>query len=67
MINTPECYKRKCKQYQGIKNDGDELTERPYCKAFTDQIPDDIAYGSNKHLKPIAGQKNKIVFEKETE
>jgi len=64
MINTPECYKRKCKHYQGIKNDGDELTERPYCKAFPDQIPDGIAYGSDKHLKPASGQENNIVFEK---
>lgn len=64
MIKTPECHKRECKHYLGIKNDGDELTERSYCDAFNDQIPDEIAYGSNKHLKPISGQKNNIVFEK---
>ena len=64
MLDTPECYKRKCNHYLGIKNNGDELTERPYCKAFKDQIPDTIAYGNNKHLKPISSQNNNIVFEK---
>ena len=49
----------------GVKNDGDESTERPYCAAFPDGIPEEIAYGDNKHLKPIEGQGNDIVFEKE--
>ena len=64
MLDTPECYKRGCKHYQGIKNDGEELTERPYCKAFPDGIPNEIAYGDDKHLKVRPVQKNKIIFEK---
>lgn len=32
------------------------------CDAFPDEIPDEILL-SNKHDKPIKGQKNKIVFE----
>ncbi len=60
MLDTPKCYERGCKHYQGIKNDGDELTERPYCKAF----PNEIAYGDDKHLKVRPGQKNKIIFGK---
>ena len=63
MIETPECYKRRCKHYFGIRNDGDEMTERPYCKAFPDGIPDDISYGDDKHLEVIKGQKNNTVFE----
>ncbi len=34
-----------------------------HCKAF-DKIPADIWRGENKHTKPIKGQSNQIVFEK---
>jgi len=63
MIDTPKCSDRKCKHYIGIKNDGDELSERPYCKAFEDGIPNDISYGNNKHLNMVKGQKNNVIFE----
>ena len=33
------------------------------CKAFPKGIPEKIMIGKNKHLIPIKGQKNKIVFE----
>lgn len=33
------------------------------CKAFPKGIPDKIMTGKNKHLKPLPGQKNSIVFE----
>lgn len=36
------------------------------CDAFPDGIPDEIL-GTNKHSKPIPGQKNKIVFEPKKE
>ena len=65
MLVIPKCFKRKCKHYIGVKNDGDETTERVYCTAYPDQIPDDIAYGSNKHKKVRDDQDNEIVFEKE--
>jgi hypothetical protein len=41
------------------------MTEVNYCDAFPDGIPDEIAYGRNKHLKPLKNQKNNIVYEKE--
>ena len=64
MLIEPTCFTRKCKNYSGVKNDGNELTERNFCKAFPDGIPDEIAYGDNKHLKLLPDQKNNIVFEK---
>jgi len=65
MLLEPECHKRKCKHYIGIKwlepdNEGSEVN---YCEAFPDGIPPEIAYGDNKHLKPLKGQKNDIVYE----
>ena len=35
------------------------------CNAFPNGIPDEITSGNNKHSKPLKGQKNDIVFEKE--
>jgi len=65
MIETPKCYLRKCKHFLGIKQDKNkEITERPYCEAYPDGIPDDIAYGNDKHLEIRKDQKNDIVFEK---
>jgi len=65
MLSTPKCYERHCKNYLGvIQSDGTELTETNYCKAFPDGIPNDIAYGDNKHTGAIVGQENSFVFEK---
>lgn len=62
----PNCYKRQCKHYLGVKQpDGTEFTEVNYCSAFPDGIPEDIAYGSNKHLVPYPDQENQIVYEPE--
>ena len=64
MLKSPNCYKRKCKHFRGvIQPDGTEITEKVACDAFPEGIPDSIAYGDKKHLKPIKGQKNNIVFE----
>ncbi len=63
MLNVPRCALRNCKHFLGVKNDGDEMTERVYCEAFPDKIPDEIAYGDNKHLEPYPGD-NGIQFEK---
>ena len=49
----------------GVKNDGDEQTERNYCKAFPDGIPEEIAYGNNKHYTIHPKQKNDIIYEEE--
>ena len=59
MIAEPNCHKRSCKHFLGVKNDGSELTERVYCKAFPDRIPSSIAYGPNDHLKPYPGDHGK--------
>lgn len=65
MIAEPRCFTRKCKYFIGVKNDGDETTERVVCKAFPDGIPEDIAYGDNDHFKLHKAQKGKntITFE----
>lgn len=65
MLAEPKCHKRRCKNYVGTLSDGVEVNERHQCLAFPEEIPDSIAYGSNKHLKPVRGQINQIVFEKE--
>lgn len=65
MIKESRCFERRCTHYQGIlQKDGTEKNERPYCTAFPDGIPDNIAYGKNKHTRPIEGQGNDITFEK---
>ena len=40
------------------------MTERNYCEAFSDKIPDSISYGDDEHEKPVEDQENYIVFEK---
>lgn len=64
MLREPNCHKRKCKHFLGVRNDGDETTERNYCEAFPDRIPSEIAYGDNLHDKPMPDQDNDIVYEK---
>lgn len=65
MLEEPTCFTRKCKHYLGvIQPDGTELTEKNYCKAFPKGIPNDIAYGDDKHLKVRDAQDNEITYEK---
>ena len=67
MLSEPECYKRWCKHYKGVKQpDGTEETERHVCGAFPEGIPEDIVYGINKHLKVFPGQRGKILYERGT-
>jgi hypothetical protein len=67
-MDAPECWLRKCKHYQGVKQFGDrseiEAGERYVCKALPKGIPDEIADGPNKHTKVHPKQKNKIVYER---
>jgi len=64
MLAEPRCWTRKCKHYIGvIQPDGTELTEMNSCKAFPDHIPVEIAYGDNRHRKPLSNQGNEIIFE----
>jgi len=67
MIAEPKCYKRGCVHFQGVTRDKDtiEQNERVTCTAFPDRIPAEIAYGTNKHLDPLVGQDNNVVFQKE--
>jgi hypothetical protein len=63
MLFEPECRKRRCKHFVGVKQDDErEVLERVVCKAFPDGIPDEIAYGENLHLTPYPGD-NGIRFE----
>lgn len=65
MLAEPRCFKRGCKHYRDIEQpDGTEATEVPVCLAFPLGIPKEIAYGNNKHLKPLKNQGNEIVYEK---
>jgi hypothetical protein len=65
MLAEPKCYTRGCVYFSGVKQpDGTEMSEFVYCTAFPDGIPEEIAYGNNKHTEPYPGQKNKIVFKK---
>jgi hypothetical protein len=66
MLAPPNCYKRKCVHLLGVyqPTPGDESTEVPHCLAFPEGIPQEIAYGDNKHLKKVDGQTGKFVYEK---
>jgi hypothetical protein len=55
MILEPNCHKRQRVHFIGVRNDGDETTERVVRKAFPDGVPRDIAYGDNPHTKPYRG------------
>ena len=65
MMEEPRCSQRNCKHFQGVKYlvEDDESSEVVYCAAFPDGIPDDIAYGGNKHLSPVEGDHG-IQFER---
>lgn len=74
MLAKPNCYKRKCKNYLGVKStlseEDDEMKTEVdgrvnYCGAFPNGIPDEIAYGDNLHLKPLRKQDNDFVYEQE--
>lgn len=67
MLDPPKCYIRQCKHLGGVKYLGQDLgeeTEVIFCDAFPEGIPEDIAYGGNKHKKPTPDQGNDIVYER---
>jgi hypothetical protein len=67
MLSEPHCSQRKCRYFLGVDQpDGTEMTERPYCPAFPDGIPFEIAYGSDKHASVRSDQKGTFVFKKGT-
>lgn len=63
-IARPRCFERECVNFQGVRNKGDESTEWPFCTAFPNGIPEEIAYGKELHLGPFPGD-NGIMFEKD--
>jgi hypothetical protein len=63
MISIPECRIRNCAHFQGVSQpDGTERTERVICVAFPAGIPDEIAYGANKHSVVYPGQTGIFVY-----
>lgn len=68
MLDEPRCFFRKCKHFLGIHylNSKIEEEEDEYlkCKAFPDGIPEEVAYGKNKHKRPLKDQDNDIVYER---
>lgn len=68
MLAEPKCFTRKCVHYWGVlQEDESEESERNHCAAFPNGIPRKIAYGRNKHIRPIRDQDNDIVFERRTD
>jgi hypothetical protein len=64
MLMEPNCRKRNCVHFEGVKWLGkEESSEVVYCKAFPNGIPGGIAYGEDKHLEVHPDQKNKVIFE----
>lgn len=63
MLAEPSCWARRCKHFIGVQEEEEE-NQKVVCKAFPDGIPDEIAYGNNKHLTPLPRQTNNIVYER---
>ena len=64
-IIEPNCFKRSCKHFLGVysPNEDEEMGQVVNCTAFPKGIPDEIAYGINKHLVRHPDQDNDIVYE----
>jgi hypothetical protein len=64
MMSEPMCSVRNCKHLGGVEQgDGSEETERVVCTAYPKGIPDEIAYGSDRHLKLRGDETNKVHYE----
>lgn len=66
MLVPPNCFKRKCKHFEGVDSseDGEEFL---VCSAFPEfeGIPSEIAYGEDKHSEVRPDQVGDFVFEEE--
>ena len=74
MKAEPQCRKRRCINFIGLRNTKAPSKKRTtvdgaiwICKAFPFKdkkgIPDEIAYGKNLHLKPVGGD-NGILYKR---
>ena len=63
-IQEPKCSKRHCTWFSGAIKVSDNPVPVNVCRAFPNGIPDDIAYGGNKHSEVIEGQEGGFVFKK---
>ncbi len=63
----PKCSLRACRHFLGVLPDDPEKTQPLIliCKAFPEApgIPNEIAYGDNKHKKPYPGD-NGILYKR---
>lgn len=66
MMEEPNCSKRGCKHWLGFLDPTGQGVEGtvPFCVAFPDGIPDNVAWGDNPHTRPIDGDGG-TRFEKE--
>lgn len=68
-LPRPNCHIRRCAHFEGVKDFATEQNKLPehrvICEAFPEGIPDEISYGSNRHLVPLPDQGNTIVYEKD--
>lgn len=62
MMREPKCWTRACAHFIGVRNDGDETTERVCCEAYPDGIPNEIAYGNDQHLELRGDEVRDLVF-----
>lgn len=66
MIVEPNCFKRGCVYFQGVKWLGkEENTEVCFCLAFPQGIPQEIAHGKDLHLTVRGDEEIPISFKKE--
>jgi hypothetical protein len=61
---SANCYKRKCKWYEGVKQpEESELNEFHYCNAYPDGIPIAILSGDDLHSIVKPDQVGEYVYE----
>lgn len=63
MLDEPRCSERRCAHYQGIRSFS-KTHHVPYCVAFPEGIPNEIAYGDNLHTVHYEGDRG-ILYERE--
>lgn len=68
-IRAPRCFVRRCHWYGGVKDlastTGDLMPFYIHvCPAFPNGIPEEIAYGTNKHLTLHPQQVGLMLFHK---